>query len=212
MPPLVSGIAMRHEVCVVCDGNRRDEEYKRACRRLKEADDNVAETAKAVSPNATNDFDRGLAAARACGGAARKKGEAAAGCNAWREAVKKRAKACTALEKRWKDERSEPISGADGKSAPVVKSGAAEQVTRRGQTVELVGVVGSVKDVPSVVVNGEPATLTEIGSGGASAGPVSRNFKISVPAGELGSNIYVIEACEGAGNCFGRDVVVRVQE
>lgn len=74
------------------------------------------------------------------------------------------------------------------------------------------GAVGTLKDVPSVEINGEPAALTETRSGDASAGPVSRSFKISVPTGEIGTNIYVIEACEGAGNCFGRDVVVRVQE
>ncbi|MHB1219276.1 MAG: hypothetical protein ACYC1L_13865 [Alphaproteobacteria bacterium] len=208
--PMMPGIAATPlMICAFCQDNGNENDV-RACKRLAEADRKVTKASKKVAPGEPNDFARGMAAARACGGAARGPGETAAGCDTWRAAVKKRAKACTFLETQRTAVPPKPAAGADGSKLPVIKVGAAERVAPLGQKLELVGVVGTVENVPKVLVNGETVELVEAPGGGASAGPVNRGFKISVPTAQAGTNIYVIEACDGADNCFGRDLVVRV--
>lgn len=211
LPPtmhMVPGImATPLMICAFCQDNGNENDV-RACKRLAEADRKVTKASKKVAPGEPNNFERGMAAARKCGGVARERGET--GCDTWRAAVKKRAKACTLLEARKTDGPPKPAAGADGSKVPVIKVGATERVASLGQTLDLVGVVGTLKNVPSVLINGEPVELIESRGGDASAGPVNRSFKISVPTGQVGANIYVIEACDGADNCFGRDLVVRV--
>lgn len=194
-----------------CRDNKNEDDAF-ACKRLAEADQKVKAASQKVAPDEPNDFERSVAAARKCGGAPRERGEAAVDCETWRAAVEQRAKACAVIEARKTDEppkeAAQPAAG--GSALPVIKVGATEQVASLGQQLELVGVVGHLKDVPNVRVNGEPVELIETRGGDTSAGPVSRSFKISVPTGQAGTNIYVIEACDGAGNCFGKDLVVRV--
>jgi hypothetical protein len=214
LPPtmhMVPGItATPLMICAFCQDNGNENDV-RACKRLAETDQSVNKASKQLAPGESNNFERGMAAARKCGGAARKPGETAAGCDTWREAVKKRAKACTLLEARKTDGPPKPAAGADGSKVPVIEVGASERVASLGQKLDLVGVVGTLKNVPSVLINGEPVALIETRGGDASAGPVSRSFMISVPTGQAGANIYVIEACDGVDNCFGRDLVVRVK-
>ena len=196
-----------------CRGNSNDDDAF-ACKRLAEADKKVTEASKKVAPDEPNEFEQSVIASRKCGGAPRERGEAAEDCEAWRAAVEQRAKACAVLEAR-KTEQAAVAPQANDPAAnamPVIKVGATEQVASIGQPLDLVGVVGTLKDVPQVRINGEPVELIETRSGDASAGPVSRSFKISVPTGQAGTNIYVIEACDAAGNCFGKDLVVRVLE
>ncbi len=211
--PMMSGgpltLLMIYSFCR--DNQNEDDAF--ACKRLAEADQKVTEASKKVAPDEPNDFERSVAASRKCGGAPRERGEAAADCETWRAAVEQRAKACAVLEARKTEAAAAappPPGDAAGSVLPVIKVGATEQVASLGQSLDLVGVVGTLKDVPQVRINGEPVELIETRSGDASAGPVSRSFKISVPTSQAGTNIYVIEACDGAGNCFGKDLVVRV--
>lgn len=204
--PMMSITATPLLICAFCQANGNENDI-RACKRLAEADRNVTKASKKVASGESGDLGRSTAA-RTCGGAP---SDRDADCETWREAVKQRAKACTLLEARKTAEPPQSVAGADGSKSPVIKAGAAEQVASLGQKLDLVGVIGTVKNVPSLLVNGAPVELIETRDGDASAGPVSRSFKISVPTGQAGTNIYVIEACDGSDNCFGRDLVVRMK-
>ncbi len=210
--PMASGSPLQLLMIYSFCRDNKNEDDAFACKRLAEADKKVTEASKKVAPDEPNEFEQAVMASRKCGGAPRERGEAAVDCEAWRAAVEQRAKACAVIEARKTEETAAaaPANNTAASAMPVIKVGATEQVASLGQQLDLVGVVGTLKDVPQVRINGEPVELIETRSGDASAGPVSRSFKISVPTSQAGTNIYVIEACDGAGNCFGKDLVVRV--
>lgn len=101
-------------------------------------------------------------------------------------------------------------SSVGGGVLPVIRVPSGEQVALVGKPMRLEGMVGNDAGTPKLRINGQPATLFEPRSGSE---PVAKNsfaFRVDVPTQAAGTQIYVLEACDGAGNCVGTDMVVHI--
>jgi hypothetical protein len=180
------------------------------CQALKMAD---ADVKKAVAAVPTPGYTMGpeVSVAAVCNGLGPTGAPGATApseCAAWKEAVEARAKAAAAVEAQARAEAAgiKPPAG----SIPVIKVAPGNQIAMVGKPMRVEGMVGDDGGVPRLKVNGKPATLFEPRSG---AEPVARNsyaFRIDVPTQETGTQVYVLEACDAAGLCVGKDLVVRV--
>lgn len=98
-----------------------------------------------------------------------------------------------------------------GSVLPVLRVNS-EHVALVGKPQRIEGQVGFDASVPRLKINGQPATLFELRPGERGVARHAYGFRIDVPTDREGTHIYTLEACDAAGTCLGKDVVVRVLE
>lgn len=192
----------------ICAGTLQESGIQ--CQALKAADEDVK---KAVAAVPTPGYTMGpeVSVAALCNGmtpAGAPGAKAPPECAAWRDAVETRAKAAAAVEASTRADAAgiKTISS----TIPVIKVASGEQIGMVGKPMRIEGLVGNDATAPRLKINGRPATLFEPRAG---TEPVARNsysFRIDVPTQQAGTQVYVLEACDAAGACVGKDMVVRV--
>ena len=192
----------------ICAGT--SQESSTQCLALKAADEDLK---KAIAAIPTPGYTMGpeVSVAALCNGitpAGAPGAKAPPECAAWKDAVEARAKAVASVEALTRADAAgiKPISS----TIPVIKVATGEQIAMVGKPLRIEGMVGNDTSVPRLKINGRPTTLFEPRAGSE---PIARNsyaFRIDVPTQQPGTQVYVLEACDTAGSCVGKDVVVRV--
>lgn len=192
----------------ICAGTPQENGIQ--CQALKAADEDVKKAIKAV-PTPGYTMGPEVSVAALCNGmtpTGAPGAKAPPECAAWRDAVETRAKAAAAVEASARADAGgiKPVSS----TIPVIKVASGDQIGMVGKPMRIEGMVGNDSTAPRLRINGRPATLFEPRAG---TEPVARNsytFRIDVPTQQTGTHVYVLEACDAAGVCVGKDMVVRV--
>jgi uncharacterized caspase-like protein len=192
----------------ICAGTAQESGIQ--CQALKAADEEVKKTVGNVpTPGYTMGPEVSIAAL--CNGmtpAGAPGAKVPPECAAWKDAVETRAKAAAAVEASTRADAAgiKTVSS----TVPVIRVDSGEQIAMVGKPMRIEGLVGNDLTAPRLKINGRPATLFEPRAG---TEPVARNsyaFRIDVPTKEPGTQVFVLEACDAAGACVGKDMVVRV--
>lgn len=186
---------------------------KAADKRVKEAEGKVPGAGNSINATAS---DRSVGTV--CSGQSGYTSQSTAvpaECEGWRSAVAERAKALAAVQML--------VSGGTGGQAspppaaptaagalPVIQVASGEQVALVGKPMRIEGMVGNDVGAPKLKINGQSTTLFEPRSGSEPVAKHSYAFRIDVPTQQPGTQIYLLEACDSAGACIGKEVVVRV--
>ena len=192
----------------ICAGT--SQESSTQCLALKAADESLKKAIEAI-PTPGYTMGPEVSVAALCNGitpAGTPGAKAPPECSAWKDAVEARAKAAASVEALTRADAAgiKPVST----TVPVIRVATGEQIAMVGKPLRIEGMVGNDASVPRLKVNGRPTTLFEPRAGSE---PLARNsfaFRIDVPTQQAGTQVYVLEACDAAGSCVGKDMVVRV--